>query len=82
MGATGTTRVRTLAAIPQDEWDAAVERWRIADQTPSYILRASAGLFGMTCRLAAGTVVPRERRVAEGLEASKLALRQLELQTK
>ena len=54
LGATPTTRIRTVAAIPEQEFQATVEAWQFKGAKPNTILRASAGLVGMACRMAAG----------------------------
>ena len=79
LGATGGIRPRTIAAIPSVEYDEAISSWRIGGAVPTAILRASAGLLGMACRLSAGTVVRREIHLAAQAEESNAALKQLEL---
>ena len=64
LGAKPTTKVRTLSAIPESAWDAAISSWKVGDAAPSAVLLASAGLVWTAARLAAGVVQTRSQREA------------------
>ena len=58
-------RCQFAAAVSIVDFEAAIASWQVAGASPSPILRASAGMFGQACRLAAGTEKRREVLEAE-----------------
>ena len=69
LGANATTKPRSVAGIPKDEFDNIVATWKIGQMSPSPIARASAGLLGTACRLAAGTIKRKALVESEDLAA-------------
>ena len=80
LGASGTTKPRTIVAIPEKKFAEVIDEWRINDQEPSPVLLASAGLIGTVARLACGVVKPAAQREAEIENNKKIDVDRLNLQ--
>ena len=65
MGATANTKVRTIAVIPVDKYQAIVDEWKIAGNIPSPVLQASAGWVGTAARIVCGVTKTAAAREAE-----------------
>ena len=64
LGAKPTAKTMLVANISKDAWDIAMNRWQINGEAPSPIQLSSAGMVGITARLAAG-ITPTQAKAAE-----------------
>ena len=64
LGASGSTHPRNVAAIPVQDFAAALQEWKVGGSAPSPILRASVGLLGTAVRMATGVLRPRREQEA------------------
>jgi hypothetical protein len=64
LGAKPTTKTMLVANISKDAWDIAMNKWQISGEAPSPIQLSSAGMVGITARLAAG-ITPTQAKAAE-----------------
>ena len=72
LGISSTDHPRILGYMPADDYDAALQNWRIGAEAataaaPTFVQRSQGGLLGRTCRVLAGTELTIAQQAAASI---------------